>query len=204
MRVGSPCSESSMEGTAARGARSEKAEIVRWRPLTGRRAFGGGGGGEELGTRVEEVGSGVGKNCFPFSRPCLCGDAWDRRFAGRGRTGEEDWDGSKVNGGRSEGAGRFWPAMGEVAKGAWRGDTPIVLVALCRSCKKREQHGVLILRAGEDNNDLGSAMHDQLMSGAVQQSYREIYWYGSQQLLEKEERESAAVKEHGLFRGWID
>ena len=107
MRVGSPCSESSMEGTAARGARSENAEIVRWSPWSGRRVFGSCRGGEELGTRVDEVGSGVGKNCLPFSRPCFPGDAWVRRFAGRGSTGEEDWGGSKVNGGRSEGAGRF-------------------------------------------------------------------------------------------------
>ena len=64
-----------MEGTAARGARSEKAETVRWRPWAGRRVLEGCGGGEELGTRVEEVGSGVGKNCFSFSRPCFCGDA---------------------------------------------------------------------------------------------------------------------------------
>lgn len=64
-----------MEGTAARGARSEKADMVRWRPLTGRRVPGSGGGGEELGTRVEEVGSGVGKNCFSFWRPCFGGDA---------------------------------------------------------------------------------------------------------------------------------
>ena len=75
MRVGSPCSESSIEGTAARGARSENAEIVRWKPLAGRRVLGSCGGGEELGMRVDEVGSGVGKNCLPFSRPCFPGDA---------------------------------------------------------------------------------------------------------------------------------
>jgi hypothetical protein len=57
MSVGSPWLESSIDGTVANGARSEKVEIVRCRP--GRRVFGP-RGGEEEGMRVDEVGTGVG------------------------------------------------------------------------------------------------------------------------------------------------
>jgi len=57
MSVGSPCSESSTEGTVDNGARSEKVEIVRAKP--GRRVWVT-LDGEEEGMRVEEVGTGVG------------------------------------------------------------------------------------------------------------------------------------------------
>lgn len=57
MSVGSPCSDSSTEGTVDSGARSEKVDCVRAKP--GRRvlsAF----GGEDEDINVEEVGTGVG------------------------------------------------------------------------------------------------------------------------------------------------
>jgi hypothetical protein len=57
MSVGSPCSESSIDGTVDNGARSEKVDSVRER--TGRRVYGT-FGGEEEGIIVEEVGTGVG------------------------------------------------------------------------------------------------------------------------------------------------
>ena len=58
MRVGSPCSDNSIVGTVAKGARSESAETVRVKP--GRLRVGGALGGDEDSTSVEEVGTGVG------------------------------------------------------------------------------------------------------------------------------------------------
>lgn len=57
MSVGSPCSESSTEGTVDNGARSENVDSVRDRP--GPRVEDA-LGGEDDGTRVDEVGTGVG------------------------------------------------------------------------------------------------------------------------------------------------
>ncbi len=143
MSVGSPCSESSTEGTAAKGARSESAEMVRWR---GFRVLDGWEATGALGTKVDEVGSGVGRTCFSFSSPCLSGDACIRRFAGRGRTGEDDCDGSNVNGGSSEGAGRFFPMICEVGEELGCVGEPMLTAAWCGSSTTREQTGVLILR----------------------------------------------------------
>lgn len=69
-------------------------------------------GGEEVGTKVEEVGTGVGYVEIPPS------DSRARRFTGRGRVGE-DVNGS--NGGSSE-AGRFVPAAAEALGHSLEGD----------------------------------------------------------------------------------
>lgn len=57
MSVGSPCLSSSMDGNAARGARSEKPDSVLARP--GRRVLGSGAGGDDI-MPVDDVGMGVG------------------------------------------------------------------------------------------------------------------------------------------------
>ena len=67
--MGSPCPESSIDGTVDSGARSERAEKFRWKP--GRRVSCV-RGGEEDGSRVEEVGTGVG---YGRSLKDLDGDA---------------------------------------------------------------------------------------------------------------------------------
>ena len=117
MSVGSPWPESSIEGTVASGARSENAESVRCKP--GRRVLGS-RGGEDVGIRVEEVGTGVG---YERSLKDLEGDAWARRLVGRGNCGDEE--GSKA--GSREGAGRFTPATGETGRGTWLGEEPILI-----------------------------------------------------------------------------
>ena len=61
MSVGSPCLSSSIDGTATRGARSEKADKALAR--AGRRVHGAGGGGDEP-IPVDDVGMGVGYFCF--------------------------------------------------------------------------------------------------------------------------------------------
>lgn len=61
MSIGPPCLSSSMDGTAARGARSEKAESVLARPW--RRVLGSGRGGDDA-IPVDDVGMGVGYFLF--------------------------------------------------------------------------------------------------------------------------------------------
>jgi hypothetical protein len=90
---------SSIEGTADRGALSERDDWVRMRPGLGRWTP----GGDEERMPVLEVGTGVGylRNALEAAEPiraCL--------LAGRGSPGEED-RGSK--GGRRLGAERFVP-----------------------------------------------------------------------------------------------
>lgn len=124
--MGSPCLESSIEGTVDRGARSERVEAVRWKAA--RRMFPGCGGDE--GTKVDEdVGTGVGSICFPWI--CLKGDAaCVGRFKGRGRTGGED-SGSKAGSKDGAGAGRFSPMIGEVER-AWCCEDVDMGMVVCR------------------------------------------------------------------------
>lgn len=129
--MGSPCSESSIEGTVDNGARSETAEKVLVEP--GRRVRIG-GGGEEEGMSVEEVGTGVG-----YERSLLadfaCGDAWGRRFMGRGSVGEEE---KGSNAGSRDGAGRLVPTAGEMGTGAGLGEEGILL-HMWRLIQERER-----------------------------------------------------------------
>lgn len=100
MSVGSPLLSNSIEGTADRGARSEKEDMGR-----GGRVLGSCGGDDD-GIYVEEVaGSDLGK--LPSSSS---NEETRERFAGRGKDGDDD-DGS--NAGNSEGAGRFMPTIEE-------------------------------------------------------------------------------------------
>ena len=101
-------------------------------------------GGEEDGRRVEEVGIGVGYNCLPDVAGAG-GDAWARRFVGRGRDGEEE-KGSKA--GSSDGAGRFMPATGEGGKGTRCGEE-VILSQLKGSCE-HARGGKSLLIVGAD------------------------------------------------------
>jgi hypothetical protein len=95
MRRVSPFSFSSMEGTAERGTRSDTVDWVRWsaglEPTCG---------GLDERMPVLDVGAGVGYVTQALAVAC--------RFVGRGRPGDDD---RGSNGGNSEGAGRFTPAV---------------------------------------------------------------------------------------------
>ena len=121
---------SSIEGTDARGVRSESVDVVRCSPS--RRVLRARGGDEER-MPVEDVGTGVGYWNLPL--PYLVGgENLDKRFssgdartrlAGRGNTGEED---TGSNAGKRIGVdstGRFTPAAGGRGVNALRGDTSI-------------------------------------------------------------------------------
>lgn len=98
MSVGSPLLSNSIEGTADRGARSEKEDMGREGRLLGSC------GGDDDGIYVEEVArSDPGK--LPLS---LSNEETRERFVGRGKDGD---DGS--NAGNSDGAGRFVPTIEE-------------------------------------------------------------------------------------------
>lgn len=103
MSVGSPCLSSSMDGTATRGARSEKPENVLARPE--RRVTDSGGGGDDA-MPVDDVGMGVGY--FFFFWLWREGEPRAWRLAGRGK----DEGDSGSNAGSSDGAGRLTPATG--------------------------------------------------------------------------------------------
>ena len=106
MRNISPFSGRVIEGTAERGARSEIEDCVRCRPgLAAIR------GGEEDRIPVVEVGTGVGYFWKAFSRSK--GEYRACLLDGRGSPGEEEGS----NAGRSDGAGRFTPAV--EAGGFW-------------------------------------------------------------------------------------
>ena len=130
MRTGSPLSSSVIDGTAARGARSETADCVRC--IGGRRNECTGGGEEDI-IPVEEVGTGVGYFWLEGTFSDGKTRAW--RFAGRGKPGEEE-NGS--NGGNNDGvgAGRFTPATGDTGPVARFGVDFIMLV----QCLRQQQH----------------------------------------------------------------
>lgn len=121
---------SSIEGTDARGARSERLDAVLNSPA--RRVLNGRGGEEEK-MPVEEVGTGVGYFDFPlpyligeYLGEQLCpGEARATRLAGRGSDGDEDGTGSKAGSKvGADSAGRLTPATeGRSANALREGDS---------------------------------------------------------------------------------
>lgn len=100
MSVGSPLLSNSIEGTADRGARSEKEDTGREGRVLGSC------GGDDDGIYVEEVAiSDFGK--LPLSSS---NEETRERFEGRGKDGDDD-EGS--NAGNSDGAERFVPTIEE-------------------------------------------------------------------------------------------
>lgn len=160
MSIGSPWPESSIDGTVASGARSEKAESVRCKP--GQRVPGS-RGGEDEGMRVEEVGTGVG---YERSLNAFDGDAWAKRLIDRGNCGDDE--GSKA--GSREGAGRFTPATGETGRGTWLGEERILLLCLC-SCKDARKIPPLILGSGWLHTYQRASRHDRLRAQAIRLRY---------------------------------
>lgn len=100
MSVGSPLLSNSIEGTADRGARSEKEDTGREGRVLGSC------GGDDDGIYVGEVAiSDFGQ--LPLS---LSNEETRERFVGRGKDGDDD-EGS--NAGNSDGAERFVPTIEE-------------------------------------------------------------------------------------------
>ena len=126
---------SSIEGTEASGARSDKVEAVRCRP--GRRVLHK-RGGEDENMPVDEVGTGVGY--FDFALPYFrgeylgtafsSGDARATRFAGRGSEGEDSGSKAGRREGKADSADLLMPATGGRAVNALREGDSIALESL--------------------------------------------------------------------------
>lgn len=111
-------------------------------------------GGEEEGIIVVEEGIGVGY--WRSLLPNFAGDAWGRRFIGRGRAGEED---KGSNAGSRVGAGRLTPATGETGKGTCCGEEGISLVFMH---EREGDEALVIVGAGMRACGLKGFIHDQL------------------------------------------
>lgn len=94
---------SSIDGTAERGARSEREDCVRIKP--GRVPADRGGDDDRIPVLDDGIGVGYLRWAFPLAGPPrAC------RLTGRGKPGEDD---RGSNGGSSVGAGRLTPPMAD-------------------------------------------------------------------------------------------
>ena len=134
IRIGSPCSSSSSEGTVESGIRSENDDSVLG--LCGRRDC---GGDEEI-MPVDDVRIGVGYLCISVY---FEGETRATRLAGRGREGDEE---KGSNAGKSDGAERFTPMTGEIGSVGVLPGGEESIVPNIKPAPGREQDGFRIWR----------------------------------------------------------